>query len=263
MGENNALWALPWYVAGVAAFLFTCLGLTMLCAPRQAGVGPTADGTRDVTGEGIAGGSRAWVLAPCDCVLAPGATQIVISNVQSAASYRAAHRNWLYLFFPEDYDFSECVCVCVRVHAYYACVPGAQSRTNAHTRCDSRHVCGGSPTTYLYTPNASIDAIQRAVTNYYHVNNVSLDTFQYVPHSTTASPVPLAVTKYRAGGPKFWAGDVEFNSALESHVWLLSPDNLGPVDPSRYSHSDIVSFFSSVQTMTAYYALQSYQLGPL
>lgn len=153
-------------------------------------------------------------------------SQIVISNVQSAASYRAAHRNWLYLFFPEDYDFSD-------------------------------------PTTYLYTPNASIDAIERAVTNYYHVNNVSLDTFQYVPHSTTASPVPLAVTKYRAGGPKFWAGDVEFNSALESHVWLLSPDNLGPVDPSRYSHSDIVSFFSSVQTMTAYYALQSYQLGPL
>lgn len=133
MGENNALWALPWYVAGVAAFLFTCLGLTMLCAPRQAGVGPTADGTRDVTGEGIAGGSRAWVLAPCDCVLAPGATQIVISNVQSAASYRAAHRNWLYLFFPEDYDFSECVCVCVCVCMLTMRVSLVHSHEPTHT----------------------------------------------------------------------------------------------------------------------------------
>jgi len=46
------------------------------------------------------------------------ADQIIITNYQSAAFYRAAHRNWLYLFFPEDYDFSGCVSMCFARSVY-------------------------------------------------------------------------------------------------------------------------------------------------
>lgn len=77
------------------------------------------------------------------------------------------------------------------------------------------------------------------------------------------SPVPLHVVQYVDGGPTFAGGHASFDDAVTSTAWMLEPGDLGPIDPATRSPADLQRFFGSLQTMTAFYGLQSFQLGPL
>ena len=77
------------------------------------------------------------------------------------------------------------------------------------------------------------------------------------------SPVPLHVVQYANGGPSFAGGHASFDDTEVSSVQMLTPWDLGPMDPNTRSAADLARFFGSLRTMTAHYGLQSYQLGPL
>jgi hypothetical protein len=111
-----------------------------------------------------------------------------------------------------------------------------------------------SVTWYTYTVNDTVDAVQRAVSNYYALNAVSPDTFGYdlVPaygNSSELVPSPplLKVISYADVGSLFQI-DGSFAAATATATYALNGTSYGPLDYSQGSDA-LRSFFNSLVTM--------------
>ncbi len=124
-------------------------------------------------------------------------TQVVILNTQDNAWYLTSQRNFRYLFYPEDYDFSE-------------------------------------PSWQVQTVSESLQALHRCLSNFASVNAVQLDTYfhteaQLNKEGTSSVPnVDLAVTSYKHVESLF-DPEVTFKPELITRHYSVNASWMGPL----------------------------------
>lgn len=108
---------------------------------------------------------------------------------------------------------------------------------------------------YTYTVNDTVDAVQRAVSNYYILNDLSPDafTYNYQPGVVDASgePVPLQptlrVTSYSDIASLFDPTQ-QFDASLEAEEYTVNASYYGPLDYAN-GYASLRNFFHKLNTM--------------
>jgi hypothetical protein len=138
-------------------------------------------------------------------------SNVVIMNTQSSSYFQCATRSFYGLFYPGDYDFSD--------------------------RTDQ-----------VATIGDAVDAVQRAVDNYYTINDATFDIYNYTEVSDgVPSPPVLTVVAY-TGDNLFISGDNP-SSATATTMYELNQTYLGPIDPNLVPYSDVQQFFHRLVEM--------------
>ena len=115
--------------------------------------------------------------------------QLLATNAATWAYSQAASRNFYWLFFPPDYDFS-------------------------------------TPIEYVYTVEDAVGTVARAVSNYYHVNELSPDAWGY--DGGAPSPPLLTLTSYTSF-PSLTVPDGGFVPSTATAVYSVNETYLGPL----------------------------------
>ena len=170
---------------------------------------------------------------------------MIVLNTQDNSWYLASNRNFLYLFYPEDYDFSD-------------------------------------PAWQVYTMQGALAAVHRAVDNYYHINARQLDTYFYRGADGRPSEVPtaphLTVQTYTHAEALFNAHET-FVPSTVSHTYAVNSTWLGPLSTALAANNITLqealdgddalpmpalhTFFRGLHGMTLTLPLQSFGFGTL
>ena len=162
----------------------------------------------------------------------------------------SARRNFLFLFFPDDYDFDD-------------------------------------PVASTFTVGESVDALSRAVANYYNVNDVVTDEYLHdlicvpgdvpqtltrresaslvCPNGTSAVPRPLTltVTSYTDVNALFNPSAGVFTGSVRTDSYELNSTWLGPLDDSLGPEAQRAFFHSLVDMRLDFPPLRNFAFGPL
>jgi hypothetical protein len=157
-------------------------------------------------------------------------SNVLIMNSQNSGYFQSAGRQFYGLFYPGDYDFSE--------------------------RTDQ-----------LQTIGDAVNAVQRAVNNYYTINDLTFDVYDYtevVDDSGTFLPSPpiLTVIAY-TGNNLFVSGEVP-SIATSTTSYTLNQTYLGPIDPATVPYTDVQQFFHRLVLMKlAIPSLKNFAFGSI
>lgn len=118
---------------------------------------------------------------------------------------------------------------------------------------------------HTYTVNATVDAVQRAVTNFYALNEMSPDTYFYTyqdPEGTIPVPATLSVTAYTDLSALFDPTRT-FTGTTATTTYNLNATHFGPLSYSQ-GYTALQNFFHSLVSMDLYLPpLQNFAFGTL
>lgn len=171
-------------------------------------------------------------------LVATTTAMVCISNAEDGAFFRANLRTWHHFFFPDDYDWE-------------------------------------TPYTYVFELDDAVQAVKDSVDNYYHINERSLDSFDYWQPGdgrTTDSPsssdivVPLEVTVF-ADPASLFNPNVTTSHATITTQYTLNETYFGPIDPDipdpEKKQKALEGFFHKLVSMTLTFRLQNFGFGSL